>query len=330
MSGRATGQDPHDLAGAGALDGPYAADRWRAEEVGSRNLTGGRTLTFATIRQPWLRDAAKRWARHRLAVNCAFNTVMCGVGSLKRFSGFLDSCRPPVNGSWQVDRALLEHYLAWLRALPLAESTKAQSRVLLRSFLEDNRRYRWVEGIDPGAVLYHDELASRQTSLPRFLSEAVMVQLESEANLAKLSTSFRNLVVVISETGLRAGDACALGFDPIVTDSSGWPCLRFGCSKMRAEQMVPMSSRAVEAIRAQQLHVTSTRPAGSLWLFPSRRDPSRPYACAVLRWAFKDWQDRIGLHDGSGRPVRVTPHQLRHTFVISPAFRAVRDMISAA
>ena len=33
----------------------------------------------------------------------------------------------------------------------------------------------------------------------------------------------------------------------------------------------------------------------------------------MFRWAFEDWQARIGLHDGSGRPVRVTPHQLRHT-----------------
>jgi integrase len=270
-------------------------------------------VSFVAISQPWLREGAKRWARHRLALNHAFNTVIGGVLSLKRFSAFLDSCQPPVSAPSQVDRALLERYLAWLRTLPLAESTKSHTRVFLRQFLEENRRQCWVENINADAVLYHDEVTSRNEFLPRFIAEPVMAQLESEANLAKLSPSFRHLVVVITETGLRAGDACALNFDSLVADSAGWPCLRFYCSKMRAEQLVPLSARAVEAVRAQQGYVKQKWPSGSRWLFPSRWDPGRPYSYGVLRWAFEDWQARIGLHDGTGRPVRVTLHQLRHT-----------------
>lgn len=70
-------------------------------------------------------------------------------------------------------------------------------------------------------------------------------------------------VVLIAETGLRAGDACALPFDPLLTDSAGWPCLRFASSKMRAEHLLPLSTRAVEAIRARQHHVRETCPDGS-------------------------------------------------------------------
>ena len=73
----------------------------------------------------------------------------------------------------------------------------------------------------------------------------------------------RSLVVLIAETGLRAGDACALPFDPLLTDSAGWPCLRFASSKMRAEHLLPLSTRAVEAIRARQHHVRETCPDGS-------------------------------------------------------------------
>jgi integrase len=35
-------------------------------------------------------------------------------------------------------------------------------------------------------------------------------------------------------------------------------------------------------------------------------------------------------HRATSGAARVRPHRLRHTYVISPAFRAVRDMISAA
>jgi integrase len=309
VSGRSVGAEPNGPPGdAGTLEGPYAADTWWAEELGVRAGRDRATLSFVAISQPWLRQGAKRWARHRLALNHAFNTVIGGVLSLKRFSAFLDGCQPPVSAPSQVDRALLERYLAWLRPLPLAESTKSHTRVFLRQFLEENRRQRWVDGIGPDAVLYHDEV-----TLPRFIAEPVMAQLESETNLAKLSPSFRHLVVVITETGLRAGDACALAFESMVADSAGWPCLRFYCSKMRAEQLVPLSARAVEAVRAQQGYVNQKWPSGSRWLFPSRRDADRPYSYGVLRWAFEDWQARIGLHDGTGQPVRVTPHQLRHT-----------------
>ena len=306
-------QDRHGDTGAGALEAPYDADRWCADELGIASGPGRSSVTFVPISQPWLRQGAKRSARHRLALNHAFNTVIGGALSLKRFSAFLASCDPPLTAPWQVDRALVEHYLAWLRPLPLAEATKSNSRVFLRQFLEENRRYHWVEGIAADAVLYPDKVATRHSRLPRFIPEPVMAQLESEANLAKLPPSFRHLVVVITETGLRAGDACGLAFEPVVADSAGWPCLRFACSKMRAEQLVPLSARAVEAVRAQQDHARRKWPSGSPWLFPSRYDPSRPYGAGVFRWAFKDWQARIGLHDGAGRPVRVTPHQLRHT-----------------
>jgi integrase len=150
--------------------------------------------------------------------------------------------------------------------------------VFLRQFLEDTRRQRWVDGIDADAVFYHDDVTARAQFPPRFISEPVMAQLESEANLAKLSPSFRHLVVVITETGLRAGDACALASESLVADSAGWPCLRFYCSKMRAEQLVPLSARAVEGVRTHQAYVSQTRPAGSRLLFPSRRDPANPTA----------------------------------------------------
>ena len=39
--------------------------------------------------------------------------------------------------------------------------------------------------------------------------------------------------------------------NPIITDSVGWPCLKFYNSKMACEQLVPLSQRAAEAILGQ-------------------------------------------------------------------------------
>ena len=94
--------------------------------------------------------------------------------------------------------------------------------MFLRSFLDDNRRYRWVVGIPAEATIFPDEISARRRTLPRFIPEFVMNQLESEDNLEQLHPPYRGLVVLITETGLRVGDACALPFDPLLTDSAGW------------------------------------------------------------------------------------------------------------
>lgn len=299
--------------GGDDIEGRYAADTWHAGELGVTAARGRGTVSFTGIDPAWLRQAVKAWSRQRLNFNYAVNTINAGALAFRRFSAFLATSGPPVERADQVDRGVIEAYLAWLAPLPLADSTKALSRVFLRGFLEDNRRYRWEPTIPLDAVVYPDEVSTRRVSLPRFLPEFVMSQLESDTNLARLSDHYRHLVVVITETGLRAGDACALPFDALLTDSSGWPCLRFIAHKMRTEQQVPLSDTAVRAIRGQQHLVTDAYPGGSPWLFPARRHPSLPQGYDAFLDAFTRWQQRIGLHDETGHDVHVVPHQLRHS-----------------
>jgi integrase len=294
------------------LEWHYAGDAWHASVLGINAARGRGTVTFMGVAQPWLREAVKRWSRQRLAVGCAFNTIRTAGLAFSRFSAFLAGCQPPVQRPEQLDRALVERYLAWLAPQALSEATKALSRLFLRVLLEENRRYGWMPQVPAGAVLYADEVRSPRGSLPRFIPEVVMRQLESEANLAQLRAPHRDLLVLLAETGLRSEDGCSLPFNPVVTDSAGWPCLRFPSRKMRVEHLLPLSPRAAEAISTQQRLVSAT-PGPTAWLFPSRSDPDQPLPYETFRRAFVAWQGRIGLHDEAGRPVRVTLHQLRHT-----------------
>jgi len=298
-------------AGGDLLEQRYAADRWHADELGVAAARGRGTVNFCRIPR-WLREPVKQWARWRITAGWAFNTIRAAELALNRFSGFLAACQPPVRRPEQLDRPLLQRYLAWLATQPVAEGTKELSRVFLRGFLEDNRRHHWAPDIPADAVLYPDELRFRRQSLPRFIPEYLMNQLDSEANLDQLRPAYRRLVVLLAETGLRSGDACVLPADPLLTDSAGWPCLRFHAHKMRAEFLLPLSTRGCEAVRGQQQHNREHYPAGTPWLFPSR-DPQLPVPYDTERAAFADWQTRIGLHDEAGKPVRVTLHQYRHT-----------------
>ena len=159
--------------------------------------------------------------------------------------------------------------------------------------------------------------ARRPQPLPRFIPEFVMTRLEDPDRLALLpDDTTRHLVVVLIETGLRANDACRLPYNPIIDDSVGWPCLRYFNHKMAAEQMVPFSAKAAEAIRAQQDHLRRLWPCPPPVLFPSpyaNPDGIRPFNYATLRDRLTRWQEIIDLRDEAGQPVRGSPHRFRHT-----------------
>ena len=260
---------------------------------------------------------SKRWSRFRLATGCAFATICAGALALSRFSAFLAERHPGIADETGITRPVLEDYLSWLLAQGYSAATRALSLQHAPGVLRRLPPPRLAARAGASAVIYVEELPFHHDQVARFIPEFVMAQLESDAALDRLPfTTTRNLVVVLIETGLRGGDACDLPFNPILDDSAGWPCLRFEATKVRAEQLIPLSAKAAAAIRAQQDHVREHWPAGSPWLFPGitgNDDGSKPYSHSAFGQQLAHWQRVIGLRDEAGQPVTVTAHQFRHT-----------------
>ena len=307
-----------DLLEGADADAEFARDVWRARMIGAATIKGTHQIRFDTIVQPWLREPVKRWARFRLAGGKKFASVDIDVRAVRWLSRFLTEQHPEVGDAANLTRGVLEHFLSWFASAGLAGHTSNTLLQSVRGFLDTCRRYGWMPGLPTTAAIYIDELPRRPQPLPRFVPEFVMAQIENPDHLALLpDDATRHLLLVIIETGLRASDACTLPFNPIIEDSVGWPCLKFFNHKMSAEQLVPLSAAAAEAIRAQQAHLRDQRPDGPPpRLFPSPHcnpDGARPVSAGTFRVRLNVWQDQIGLHDEAGLPVRVTPHQFRHT-----------------
>jgi len=214
-------------------------------------------------------------------------------------------------------RPVLEDYLSWLVTQGYSAATRALSLSMIRVFFDACHRHGWLPGLAADATIYAEELPFHYDQIARFIPEHVMAQLESDQALAKIPhATTRNLVVLMIETGLRGGDACNLPFNPVLTDSSGWPCLRFEAPKVRAQQLIPLSAKAATAIGAQHDYVRQRWPAGSPWLFPGiadNDDGSKPYSHSSFTRQLRHWQRVIDLRDQAGQPARVTGHQFRHT-----------------
>jgi hypothetical protein len=68
------------------LERRYAADAWQAAELGVPAARGRGSVSFTRIDPPWLREATKRWARHRLSTGCAFGTIRIDAFAIQHFS----------------------------------------------------------------------------------------------------------------------------------------------------------------------------------------------------------------------------------------------------
>lgn len=242
--GRAMGQLRYgwrhlrDLAEDTDAEAEFARKVWRATVLGARPSPKLNGVRFDHFTQPWLREAVKRACRYRLGAGKAFGSISIDERALRWFATFLAQQHPDVTGPDGITRDVLEHYLSWITAAPeLSGNTTNTYLVVLRGFLQACHRHGWMPGLPPQAALYLDELPPRPRPLPRFIPEFVMAQLEDPAHLNELpDETTRHLVVLIQETGLRANDACALVFNPIIVDSAGWPCLKFHNTKMATEQ----------------------------------------------------------------------------------------------
>jgi len=299
------------------LDGGWASDHWEAGRLGVPARRGRGAARFDTITQGWLKEPAKRWSRFRLATGCAFSTITAGALAISRLSRFLSERHASVGDATGITRPVLEDYMAWLLGQGYSPATRSLTLSMLRVFFDACHRHCWLPGLAPNATIYVEELPFHHDEIARFIPEFVMAQLESGAALAKIPhPSTRNLVILLIETGLRGGDACNLAFSSVLQDSTGWPCLRFEATKVRAEQLVPLSAKAAAVIAAQQAYVREHWPAGSPWLFPGladNPDGSKPYSHSNFTRQLRRWQEVIDLRDQSGQPVRVTGHQFRHT-----------------
>jgi integrase len=257
------------LSGGGdAIEAEYARDTWDAVTLGIAARRGRNIAHFEVIDQVWLREAIKRWSRFRLGAGYTFTTIDAGTQALARWSLFLRE-RPEVAGPADITRELLGSFLSWMASSHWATNTRAHTLTFTKVFLEWGHRHNTLPGLPADAVIYEEEVSRPPDTLPQFIPEFVMAQLESDINLARLrNPTVRHLVILLMETGIRGGDALVLAFNPIVEDSVGGACLRFDNTKVGVEQLIPISTKATETVRDQQDHVRSRWPQGSPWLFP--------------------------------------------------------------
>ncbi|MBM0229502.1 MULTISPECIES: tyrosine-type recombinase/integrase [Micromonospora] len=200
----------------------------------------------------------------------------------------------------------------------------------------------WAPELPRNAVIYASDYPRTIPLRARGLNAHIMTQVR--AHLPRWpQPDGRFLTELMLATGLRVGDACALGYDPIVRDRDDNPYVRYWNHKMRREAYVPISAATLDKIREQQARVREqypaetaaylsqpaprTLPVDGLRLVPANMlNPHGllPFRRSTYNLQLQAWVAKCGITDEAGRPAHITAHQWRHTFATTLVNRGVR------
>ena len=97
----------------------WQRDVWCQSELPHGDLVsayrGEEFIRFERIGQPWLKEAAKRWARARLLADTAPRKMSSYLVGIAYFSEWLAAHAPEVSAPSGLSRAVLEDYMLWVR-----------------------------------------------------------------------------------------------------------------------------------------------------------------------------------------------------------------------
>lgn len=280
---------------------------------------------FAVVAAPEVRRAMTAYVVARSAV-LARSSLEGLANDLILFGEYLGTHHPEIGSLRALERRHVEGFLVWNRTRPwrgrlarpqaVSISVAHEAVLSLRNFLDDLTLWGWAER--PARRLV---FASDVPRLPRPLPRALPPDVDRAlmAAVDDLADPFaRTAITLLRRAGLRLGECLDLELDGVVDYGQSGTWLRVPLGKLASERMVPLEPATVELLDAwtagrgrqrPQPHPRTARPTD--FLFAERGQRLGPWG---VRSGLRAAVIAAGLTGPGGVPLRVTPHQLRHTY----------------
>lgn len=230
---------------------PLGDDVWSAVQLGYKlHQYGGLTkIVFTQIKQPWLKDVAKKFIKYRAATR-KFSTLNRYLDGIRKFSYFLSELYSTISPE-EIDRAVILDYIDYLNKLELKSHRKSFLLSFLRLFFEDIHRNEWLNVKD--YLIYDEDFFTHEEHLPRIIPEEVIRQLNE--HLDYLPVPVMRMVLVQQELGLRVGELLLLPFDCLKQDTEGSWWIQFMREKTKKETSLPISRELAGVIIEQKDYI---------------------------------------------------------------------------
>lgn len=292
-----------------------------------KNRPPAATLTEAlqAVPQPDIRRVGQRYL-DVVATTLRASTVLLRADSLIVFSEYLAAHQPGVSRLEQLERSHIEGFLVWnhrrpwrgwlARDKPVAASVSKRTVVDMRGFFDDLAVWGWAER-PPRQLIFAGDIPRLNRPLPRALPPNADRDLM--AAVAQLADPFaRHGLAILRGTGMRLGELLDLELDCLWDFGGRGTWVKVPLGKLGTERTVPLDEATLAdfdawmALRGPQRALTHPRhgqPADFLFVERGRR-----LSAFRLRHGLDHAVAAAALTGPAGQPLRVTPHQLRHTY----------------
>jgi integrase len=297
------------------------------ERTPRKNRPAAATLaeTLQALPQPEIRRLALRYLEV-VATTLRASTVAIRADSLIVFGEYLAARHPHVHRLEQLERAHIEGFLVWnhgrpwrgrvARDKPVTASVSKRAVVDLRAFFEDLAVWGWAER-PSRPLVFAGDIPRLDRPLPRAL--APDADRDLMAAVSRLADPFaRHGLTILRGTGMRLGELLDLELDCLWDFGSRGTWVKVPLGKLGTERTVPLDEATLAAFDAWMgqrgsqralAHPRHGRPADFLFVERGRR-----LSAFRLRRGLDDAVVAAGLRGRDNGVLRVTPHQLRHTY----------------
>ncbi len=248
------------------------------------------------------------------------------TSALAIFGEFVCDLDPELKSVAALERRHIEAFLAWTAARASRGShdhtktvgpfVQAHAAIAVRGFLDDIWAWGWADA--PGRrLIFEADIPRQPDTLPRALPPDIDAALMNA--VAGLDDVFaRVAITVLRHTGIRIGELLDLEIGHLVDFGPNGTWLRVPLGKLHNERAVPVDDHALEALDEWlgQRQMQRARPHprdGHLADFVFVAKGRRLGTTRVQR-GFRDAVTAAGLFGPDGQPLKVTAHQMRHTW----------------
>ena len=250
----------------------------------------------------------------QIALSLRPGSVVVADTNLRLFCRYLLANHPDSRCFAAVGRPQVEGFKAWLgarmtpRGTAPSPNTRRHRLGMLRTFFDRIVEWDWPDA-PTRTPIFATDLPKPDEPLPKFLDDADAVRL-ARAVAAEEDPLRRLVLELLSRTGVRVGELCALESDSVVRIGEGW-WLRVPLGKLHNDRYVPLHPQLLPLLEAW---VADHDDNGTgLLLTRGGRPINRHVVTRML--------NRVARRAGLGH---IHPHQLRHTLATQAVNRGMR------
>lgn len=266
------------------------------------------TISFENIQQEKIRDLAKRFTLLRLK-NQKYSTCIDDLKGINLFSKFLDEYYPDIKTLKQLNRAIVEDFIGYVRLCPeLKERTQVSRIGSVNTFFCICQLNNWENSPVRTLILPTDYSHSVKT-FPQFFDDEELRKINS--HLLELPVQIARMTFVIENVGMRISELCTLKVDCIKPSETNEYSLTYYQEKTMCYNTVPITNEVAGTI--YEAIETSKEKFGDKIKYVFSQNEKKPINQEMLSYYLNRLILDNKITGRDGKLLRVKSHVFRGT-----------------